>query len=415
MTVLAEILAIGDELVHGALLDTNSRHIARELEANGALVRRFTVVGDDPAELAPALAQACARAELVVATGGLGPTLDDRTRECAAALTGPLEFDAPSWAAIQAYLRGRRRPVPDSNRRQAMFPRGAVVLGNPVGTAPGFRLRIGKAELFALPGVPREMQRLLADHVLPFLRQLPGTRPLAQHYLRVLGPSEALLGERIEPFMVPGREPAVGITAGAGMLTIRIVGAGASVAAAAASCQQTAAELRPLLGEWLFAEGRDSLAELLVAAAVRAGCTLACAESCTGGMVAAALTDVAGVSAVFRGGVVAYADAAKVSQLSVAPELIAAHGAVSEPVAAAMAAGARQQFGADLAVAVTGIAGPAGGSAEKPVGTVCFGLADAAAPRTWTLAIPDFGREFVRERATVEALVALLRAVRRKS
>src|SRR5262249_11845539 len=160
----------------------------------GAAVQRFTVTGDDPALLRAALAEACARSDVVVATGGLGPTLDDRTRDVAADLAGgPLWFDARSWELIQQYLRARQRPVPPSNRRQAEFPPGAVVLDNPVGTAPAFRLRLQRAQLFALPGVPREMQRLAHEHVLPFVRALPGVAPTAQHLLRVLGPSEALL------------------------------------------------------------------------------------------------------------------------------------------------------------------------------------------------------------------------------
>jgi nicotinamide-nucleotide amidase len=410
VTPRAEVLSIGDELVHGALLDTNARWLARELEAAGALLQRFTIVGDDPALLRAAMAEACARADLVVATGGLGPTLDDRTRDAAADIAGgPLWFDERSWGLIQDYLHGRRRPVPESNRRQAWFPPGATVIDNPIGTAPAFRVRLGCAELFALPGVPREMQRLVHDHVLPFVRALPGVQPSAQHLMRVLGPSEALLGERIEPFMRPGRLPAVGVTVSSGLITIRIVGNGDSAAAAAAACAATAAELRPLLRDWLLAEGPDELHELAVQRLLARRLWLAVAESCTGGLLAGRVTDVAGASAVFRGGCVCYADEAKTALLGVDPALLAAHGAVSEPVAAAMAHGAAARMRADLALAITGIAGPGGGTKEKPVGTVCFGMWQQGAARAWTLRIPDLGRAFVRERAVIEALAAILR------
>jgi len=410
VTVTAEILAVGDELVHGALLDTNSKWIAGELEAIGLVVRRFTVAGDDPEQLRIVFAEACARADVVVATGGLGPTLDDRTRDVVAGLLGgPLWFDEPSWDHLCGWLRQRGRPVPDSNRRQAMLPPGAVPLANPVGTAPGFRVQAGLAQLFVLPGVPREMQVMLQGHVLPFVAAMPGLTPTAQLCLRVLGPSEALLGERIEPFMAPGRNPAVGITASGGLLTVRIVATAATRADAHSACAATAGELRPLLGDWLFAEGTAELPEIVVQRLARAGATLAVAESCTGGTIAARLVDIAGVSSVFRGGVVAYSNDSKRELLGVPAALLDTHGAVSEPVAAAMAQGARERFGADVAIATTGIAGPDGGSAQKPVGTVCFALARAAGVRAWTVRIPDLGRSFVRDRAVFEIWRALLR------
>ncbi|MFN8824528.1 MAG: CinA family nicotinamide mononucleotide deamidase-related protein [Planctomycetota bacterium] len=409
MTLVAEILAIGDELIHGALLDTNSKAIAGELERIGCVVHRFSVTSDDPGHLRAAIADACGRADVVVATGGLGPTLDDRTRDLVAeVLGGPLWFDPTSWQQIQDYLHRRGRTVPDSNKRQAMFPPGASPIQNPVGTAPAFAVTVGRARFFALPGVPREMQHLLHADVLPQIAALPGLTPTAQVWLRVLGPSEALLGERIEPFMVPGRNPAVGITASGGLLTIRIVGTAATREQALADCERTAAELRPLLGSWLFAEGTFELPDLVLQRLQRQGRTLALAESCTGGLLAARLTDVPGSSAVLRGGVVAYANEAKTALLGVEPALLQQHGAVSEPVALAMANGARVHFAADVAVATTGIAGPGGGTAQKPVGTVCFALATADSARAWTVAIPDLGRTFVRDRAVFEIWRALL-------
>ena len=409
MTLVAEILAIGDELVHGALLDTNSKWLAGELEAMGAVVQRFVVVSDDPVELRAVIADSCARADVVVATGGLGPTLDDRTRDVVAdVLGGPLWFHEESWAQVQQWLQGRRRPVPESNRRQAMLPPGAVPIANPVGTAPGFQVKIGKAWFFAVPGVPKEMMVLMRDHVLGVVAKMPGLTPMAQLWLRVLGPSEALLGERIEKFMVPHRNPAVGITASGGLLTIRIVASAQTREQAAGLCETTAAELRPVLGDWLFCEGTVELPEAVVQRLKAAGCTLALAESCTGGLAAARLVDVPGASAVFRGGVVAYADESKEDLLGVPRAVLQQHGAVSEPVAAAMAEGARARFGADVALSTTGVAGPDGGTAQKPVGMVCFALASADGTRAWTLRIPDLGRAFVRDRAVFEVWRALL-------
>jgi nicotinamide-nucleotide amidase len=409
VTVRAEILAIGDELIHGALLDTNSQWIAGELEGAGLAVQRFTVASDDPANLRSALAEACARADVVVATGGLGPTLDDRTRDVVADLAGgSLWLHGESWRDVQHWLTSRGRPVPESNRRQAMMPPGATPLANRHGTAPGFRVRLQRAELFVLPGVPREMREMLREHVLPWAAARPGRTPIGKLWLRVLGPSEALLGERIEPFMVPGRNPAVGITASGGLLTVRIVGSAATQELADAAVAATANELRPLLGPWLFAEGTAELPELIVQRFAAAGRTLAVAESCTGGLLGSRLVDVPGVSAVFRGGVVCYSNDSKRELLGVSDDALAQHGAVSEPVAAAMAEGARVRLAADVAVATTGIAGPEGGTREKPVGTVCFAIAAAGGIRAWTVRIPDLGRAFVRDRAVFEVWRALL-------
>jgi nicotinamide-nucleotide amidase len=244
--------------------------------------------------------------------------------------------------------------------------------------------------------------------VLPAVRALPGLQPVAQSWLRVLGPSEAALGDRIAAFMVPGRNPAVGITATGGLLTIRIVGTAGSRAEAEAAVAATAAELRPLVQQWLFAEGTAELPELVVQRLLSQQRTLALAESCTGGLIAARLTDVPGVSQVLRGGVVAYSNDSKQALLGVPAELLASHGAVSEPVAAAMAEGARARFGADLGIATTGIAGPDGGTAAKPVGTVCFAVATASGQRAWTVTIAALGRTFVRDRAVFEIWRALL-------
>jgi nicotinamide-nucleotide amidase len=411
----AEIVAIGDELAHGHCLDTNSAWLARALEADGVRAARFHVVGDGTAEIAAVFAEAGARAAVVVATGGLGPTLDDRTRDAAAAAAGvDLVHDEAAWQEIVAWFArlGRTR-VPPSNRRQASFPRGAEVLPNRCGSAPGFALGVGRSRLFVLPGVPPEMQAMYAEAVRPRVHALAGSRvATAFATLHVLGPSEAALGERLVEFMADGRNPAVGITASQGLLSVRVAARADQPAAAAELCARDAAALRALLGAELIAEGEESLQQAVVAALQRRHLEIAVAESCTAGMLMSALGDVPGASAVLAGGVVAYANEVKVRDLDVPRELLASHGAVSEPVAAAMAAGVARRFEVPAALAVTGIAGPGGGTPEKPVGTVCFGVRIEGTATTFSRRIADLGRDFVRRRATLEALAALLRQLR---
>lgn len=413
-SLVCEVIAIGDELLHAGLIDTNSSYIAGHLERLGVVVSRFTVVGDDPDDLHDAIDQACRRADMVICSGGIGPTLDDRTREVVAkVLCEPLRFDDAGWQQVLAWFTRMSRTAADSDRRQGEFPVSATVLANPVGTAPGFRVRVHAAELFALPGVPREMRVMLEQHVLPAAEALGGLTPTAQACLRVLGPSEAVLGERLAKYMQPGRNPAVGITASGGLLSIRLIGTAKTAAAAAALCEATADALRKLVGDWLFVEGTKEVPELVLDRLVSKKRTVAFAESCTGGLCAARLTDLPGSSQVLQGGVVAYSNEAKVELLGVSESLLVADGAVSEPVAMAMAEGARLRFGADCAIATTGVAGPAGGSEAKPVGMVCFAIASVSPSgsidsRSWTVQIPDLGRTFVRNRAVYEVWRALL-------
>lgn len=407
----AEILAIGDELVHGNALDTNSKHIARELEEAGLEVHQFTVTTDDPEDLRQALTEACGRARVVVSTGGLGPTEDDRTRDVVADLVGaPLELHRESMQWLEEFARRRKRKLDESNRRQAYFPRGADVLDNPVGTAPGFRLQVGDCVLFVVPGVPREMNVMMQRHVLPWVcAHADGARPVAAWNLHILGLSEAALGERVASFMAHDREPRVGVTAHYGLLTLRIVGQGSTVQEAMVACRETADEVRPLVQDVLACEGDQTLVQQAAGRLMERGISLATAESCTGGLLSAQLTDVAGISSVFLAGFVTYSDTAKIRDLLVPESLLALYGAVSEPVVRAMAEGAARRTGARLAVAITGIAGPDGGTDDKPVGTVCFGLCVEGQARAWTLRMGPLGRQFIRERAVAEALVAVLR------
>lgn len=413
MSLRAEILAIGDELTFGHCIDTNSAYIARELTGAGCTVGGFHVVSDAQADIEAGLLRASAHADVVVTTGGLGPTLDDRTRHAAAAAAGDeLVHDEVAWQEILAYFaRLQRLVVPESNRRQALRPASAELLSNRWGSAPGFALRLARALVFVLPGVPREMHGMLAELVLPRVRALPGGGAAAASFaaLKVLGPSEAALGERIAEFMVEGRNPAVGITASQGLLTVRIAARGQD---ADALREADRARLLSLLGDDFVCDGDAPLQFDLVERLLHRGKTLALAESCTAGLAAGALGDVPGVSAVLRGGIVAYANDVKVGQLGVAQALLEAEGAVSESVAAAMATSVAARLGADFGGAITGVAGPDGGTPEKPVGTVCFGLASRGEAMAWTRRIPDLGREFIRRRAVAELFAALIRHLR---
>jgi nicotinamide-nucleotide amidase len=410
----AWILAIGDELVRGITVDTNSAWVARELEKIGVRVLGFRVVGDGRQEIAEAIRAACAQARIVIATGGLGPTEDDRTRAAAAEAAGvPLRLDERSWTRIQDYLTGRNRPVPASNRLQAELPAGAVALDNDEGTAPGFRVDLGTSTLWVLPGPPREVMPMWEHQVLPALRRQSGVAgAIATRELHVLGPSEALAGERIADLMREGREPRVGITAHAGLLTIRIVAQAAALDAAERAVAAAADEVRARLQDDLVHEGEGPLPAAAARALLAADLTLATAESCTGGLLAAQLTAVAGISAVYRGGFVCYADAEKL-RLGVRPETLAAHGAVSVEVAGELAASAARLTGARLGVSITGIAGPGGGSSAKPVGRVCFGLCADGETQSWQRRFPDLGRAWIRERSCIEASALLLRAARK--
>ncbi len=411
MILKAEILAIGDELVDGQSLDTNSQWLAEQLALLGFEVERFTVVRDQEAALTAAILQCCSRADVVIATGGLGPTQDDRTREASAAAAGtPLEFHESSWAHIQELFERRGREASESNRRQAFLPASSQVLENRWGTAPGFAVTIDKAVFYALPGVPREMRRMFSASVVESLRrQLPEDTVLPVHFhnLYVLGSSEASLGERIAEYMVGEHDSRVGITASSGLLTIRI--AARSEAAALA----TAAEIRPRLGRLLVCEGQDGLITGVGRQLIEHAVTFSLAESCTGGLLAGALTEVPGISQVFLAGMVAYSNESKVRDLGVSQGLIERQGAVSLEVAEAMAHGAVVRTGARLGMAVTGIAGPGGGTADKPVGTVCFGLSMDGELRSHECRFGNLGREFIRRRSVWEALAAMHRALTR--
>jgi nicotinamide-nucleotide amidase len=403
----AEIISIGSELVSGQSLDTNSQWISRELSSLGIPVAFHTTLGDVLADHRAVLENACDRAELVVITGGLGPTQDDLTREALAECAGvPLVEDPESLSAIAAMFARRNRAMPDRNRVQALFPKGAEPLPNPVGTAPGVWMRLGKATIACLPGVPSEMRVMFHGQVVPRLKPLGVIEQVTVHRkINLFGKGESDFESQALDLTARGQVPEVGITAHEGTISFRITASGKSKEEACLAIEPTAKLIYERFGSLVLGEGSDDVADALVNLLIRTGKTLATAESCTGGLIAHLITAIAGVSPYYPGGVVSYANPAKTELLGVPPGLIESHGAVSSEVAAAMAEGVRNRLGADLGLSATGVAGPSGGTVDKPVGLVYLGLATSHRTETRRL---DFGseqpRDIIQQRASKSAL-----------
>jgi nicotinamide-nucleotide amidase len=407
MALKAEIISIGSELVSGQSLDTNSRWLSGELGSLGIAAAFHTTIGDDMDDNVAAFRIAADRADLVLTTGGLGPTQDDLTRDALALAAGVgLREDPESLAAIAALFARRNRPMAERNRIQARIPEGAEPMPNPVGTAPGIWMTIGRAAFGAMPGVPSEMRRMFQDQVVPRLRQRHWVeRAIVHRKIALFGKGESEIEAEAMDLTVRGRSPEVGITASDATIRFRIRGEGLTPEAAWAQTEETAALIRERFGSLIVGEDAADVADALVDQLKRTGATLATAESCTGGLVAQLITAIPGVSAHYLGGVVSYANEAKTAMLGVPPELIREHGAVSAEVAAAMAQGALERFGSDLAISTTGVAGPGGGTAEKPVGLVYLGLATRDKLMTRRVDIgPEQPRDFIQRRSSKQAL-----------
>jgi nicotinamide-nucleotide amidase len=373
----AEILCIGTELLLGNIANGNARWIAEQLAALGVPHFRQEVVGDNRDRLIQAVREASTRCRVLITTGGLGPTPDDLTTEAiAAAFDTPLVEHTEIWEQIQARIGARGRLCSPSNRKQAFLPRGAQVLPNPTGTAPGMVWTpVPGFTVLTFPGVPSEMQAMWAATAAPWLREAGlAAGVFASRMLRFWGVSESALAEQVADLLAL-ENPTVAPYAGAGEVKLRLTACAATAAAAETLLAPVEAALRQRTGRQCYGADHDSLASVVLQRLRDRGETLAVAESCTGGGIGAALAAVPGASDGFLGGVIAYANALKQGLLGVPLELLDRHGAVSDPVAQAMAQGARRATGADWAIAVTGIAGPGGGSAEKPVGLVHIAIA----------------------------------------
>jgi nicotinamide-nucleotide amidase len=410
----AAALAVGDELLDGFQGDLNSPALARFLGERGWSLERIQVVGDDENVVAAALVELARDHALVLVSGGLGPTLDDLTRHGLAQAAGvDLEPNPEAWGQVQAWYQRSDRTPPPSNARQALLPRGARPLENAQGTAPGIHMRMASTDVFVLPGPPREYGPMLEAHLHPWLAgQDGGGRVRSVRRFHLFGISESLFADQVADWMERGTNPLMGVTAKDGVLSVRMVAEAADEQEAQDLLAARTAEFTERLGKYVFSEEESDPARVLATELISTGTSVTTAESCTGGALARALTGVAGISEVFREGVVTYADQAKVERLGVDEDLLRAHGAVSGPVAEAMARGMADRTGADLALATTGVAGPGGGTEDKPVGLVWFGVhfkgRTTCLERRW----PPVGRERIRRWATAQALVLGLKAVR---
>ena len=374
-----EVVTIGDELLLGYTIDTNAAHLARTLAAEGVEILRRTTCGDTAESIATAVREALDRSGAVITTGGLGPTSDDLTKPSIAALfSRTMVLDEEHLAWMQERWRTRfQRAMPESNRQQAMLPSGARKLVNHHGSAPGIWLEDDRGRWVAmLPGVPREMRGMLADTLLPLVRERAGSggTVVRSRTLRTTGIGESHIADLVASIDGGVGDVALAYLPNADGTDLRLTVRGVPPSEADARLDASAARLRIVVSDAIYGEDSADLADVVLSLCRRRGVTIGVAESCTGGMLGARLTAVPGSSDVVRGGVIAYDDGVKQSLLGVSPDQIREHGAVSEPVVRAMASGIRAVLGVGAALAITGIAGPDGGSADKPVGTVWIAL-----------------------------------------
>lgn len=371
----AFILSIGTELTTGQTLDTNAAWLAARLTEMGIDACAHVTVADDVQAICNALRQCAGTANLVLVTGGLGPTDDDITRDALArAMNVELVQDERSLAQIEAYFRRIRRPMQESNRRQALLPAGAAPIDNTSGTAPGIHAKLGRAQVFVMPGVPREMHQMFQRDVQPKIRAAGDLNPILIRRIHCFGAGEAVMAAKIADLMKDGLNPTVGISAHDGVITVRMLAAG-SRDDAQRLLDDTDQTVAQRLGNWVFGRDDDTLPGVVASLLIERNASISTAESCTGGLLAKMLTDVSGSSAYFVRGFVTYSNEAKAADLGVPASLIEEHGAVSEEVARAMATGCRRKCHTDYAVSTAGIAGPTGGTTQKPVGLVYVGLA----------------------------------------
>ncbi len=373
-----EILITGDEIRSGTLIDRNSAYIAMKLEEAGFNVVRHTCVGDNVEDLALILQEIGSRSDAALVTGGLGPTPDDLTAQAAATSIGvDLVLNLPALHGVERYFKTRNRMMPDSNRKQAMLPRGAELILNPMGTAPGFMLRINRCMFFFLPGVPIEMQRMLSDTVLADLKALRGDvsefRMLKT--ISTFGLTESATAERMSDISGMFPEITIGYRAKFPEIQIKLYGRGKDKDFLRQCMVKAGSAVLEEIGDNVFSEDDTPMEAVVGKLLLKKNATLAVAESCTGGLISHLLTNVPGSSNYFVFSGVTYSNEAKQKVLGVSPEVLEHVGAVHEKTAKEMAAGVRRIAESDYGLATSGIAGPDGGTDEKPVGTVCIGLA----------------------------------------
>jgi nicotinamide-nucleotide amidase len=409
--MIAEILTIGDELLRGARLDTNSAFLARKLDEIGIEVRYKSTAADDMDRLEEAISLALRRADIIITTGGLGPTDDDITKKAICKVfKRNLIFHENVLADLEKRFTARGMKMPSINQNQALLPQGAGFLANRTGSALGIVIDEHGKYFCSLPGVPTEMETMTVEELVPHLRQRSGDRVMVRHLIRTIGVPESALAEKFRTGLKLPEGVSLAYLPSYGKVDLAIKGTGAIHEEVQTAVDQTAATIRALAGDAVFTEDDRELEAVIGDLLVEAGLTLATAESCTGGLLGGRITRAPGSSRYFLGGVVAYANEVKTGTLRVPKETLDAAGAVSAETAEAMAVGVRHLTGASIGVAVTGVAGPDGGTADKPVGTVFVGLAtDKAVTSKKYLMGGD--REIVRERTVLSALDMVRRAL----
>lgn len=407
----AEIIAIGSELLTPDKTDTNSLWLTEKLNEIGIEVKLKTIVGDDEARLEETIRDALKRSDIVITTGGLGPTEDDITRKISAKSIGrELVYQDELEKDLIERFRRWGREMPEINKRQAFVIEGALVLPNPNGSAAGMFLEIEEKFFVILPGPPRENQPMFTDFILPKLREKAGEIFVKRKILRVSGLGESAVDERIAPIYSQYANPQTTILFNKTEIEIHLTAQGKVEADADALNEKVAAKIADALGSAVFSTNGETMEEIVGQILTENGKTLSTAESCTGGLIAQRLTEISGSSAYFIEGVVAYANEAKIRTLNVPRELIEKHGAVSAEVAEAMARGMRERAETDFAISITGIAGPTGGSAEKPVGLVFIGYSDENRTKSLKIVLPG-DRYLIRWRSSQAALDYLRRNI----
>lgn len=402
----ASLISVGNELLCGRTVDTNAAWLSGRLFAMGIEVESVRMVADEVADIAEALRQVAQKAEIVLVTGGLGPTDDDLTRQALADYLGvELVYRPELGETIEAFFTGRGLTMPERNRIQAHIPDGAEPIDNPRGTAPGVLYETDNRLIALMPGVPNEMKGMFEDFVSPRILRRQGGPVVRSANLRCFGVGESMLAERLGDRMLRGRNPLVNCTVSDGNITtLQVVASADSAQAADDILDFHCRELKELLGNLVFGTGEETIQGIVGRLLCEKEKTLAVAESCTGGLVAKLLTDVPGASEFFTCGWVTYSNAAKSQQLGVPASLIEAWGAVSEPVAKAMAEQAARKCGCDYALGITGIAGPGGGSEQKPVGLVYISVLAGGHCQVHRCHFANAGRDSVRLRAAQTAL-----------
>lgn len=414
--LIAEILCTGEELLLGDIVNTNAAFLSAELTKLGICVYHHSVVGDDPVRLSEAVAEALSRSDVVVVSGGLGPTKDDLTKETVAKLFGrKMIMHEPSLEAIRAYFAKTNRVMSKNNEKQAMMPEGATVLPNNYGTAPSLALENDEEKIvIMLPGPPSELVPIFFEQVVPYIKARSPMAIVSKN-IHFFGIGESALAELLDGLLLDTPELCAATYCKEGEVRIRVTARAESEAEASLACDAHAKKIiETEAGAFVYGIDVGTIENALVLALRKSGLTLATAESCTGGLIAKRVTDISGCSDVFLGGCVTYSNDVKVKLLGVSEKTLEAVGAVSAETACEMARGVRLATGSDIGISTTGIAGPTGGTAEKPVGTVFIGIStkDGEDFRKLTLS-PSRSREYIRQASATNAFDLALKAIKK--